>query len=101
MIALRIGIVLATAAAGWAAAWAADQPIPGRRLAVRIGVTTERTSFAARDPGIVAPEPNGADDPRTAGARLDIVNPGTGEAASFDLLRPDGRSTGLAPSSGS
>ena len=80
----------ATAAAallmlGTGSARATDQLIPGRRLSISDRASRQRLAFVAKSPVIVAPTPQGSDDPTSVGATLRIVNPASGESASFDL----------------
>src|SRR6266850_6474946 len=80
----------ATAAAallmlGTGSARATDQLIPGRRLSISDRAGRQRLAFVAKSPVIVAPTPQGSDDPTSVGATLRIVNPDSGESASLDL----------------
>jgi len=45
----------------------------------------QRLAFVAKSPVIVAPAPQGSDDPTSVGASLRIMNPDSGESASLDL----------------
>jgi hypothetical protein len=69
-------------------ACAADVPVAGRRLRVtdRAGEPDGRTlSVQGGDDALTAPAPGGPGDPSLAGARLDLLNPETGEAAALLL----------------
>ena len=76
-------VALLAMSAGWARA--TDQPVPGRKLLLSDRAGRQRATFDARGPGIAAPSLQGSDDPTRFGATLRIVNPVSGESASFDL----------------
>lgn len=79
-VTLLTAIMLAT---GFATGNAADQPVPGTKLAVQQS-STGKLSFSSKA-ALVAPTPGGPDDPRTGGATFRIYNPDSGESATFDL----------------
>lgn len=65
-----------------------EQPVGGRRLVVRDSdgdATGRMITATAVDPLIETPLPGSADDPSIAGAAVELVNPSTGESATFDL----------------
>src|SRR3989475_820806 len=70
---------------GTGSARATDRLIPGRKLSLSARAGRQRLAFAAKSPVIVVPTPQGSDDPTSVGATLRIVNPASGESASFDL----------------
>src|SRR6266852_8583334 len=70
---------------GTGSARATDRLIPGRKLSLSDRAGRQRLAFAAKSPVIVVPTPQGSDDPTSVGATLRIVNPASGESASFDL----------------
>lgn len=68
-----------------ASAHAAEQLVPGHRLALRRSPSgRERLLFIARSPSLAAPAPGSADDPTQVGATLGI-RAGSGETAVLDL----------------
>ena len=70
---------------GTGAASANDRLTPGRKLWLSDRAGRQRVAFVAKSPVIVAPTPQGSDDPTSVGASLRLVNPSSGESASFDL----------------
>jgi hypothetical protein len=64
------------------------QPVAGRKLQVldkASDASKRKVSAQAKDPGIVAPAPNGTTDPRVNGAVVELLNPSTGEHVSISL----------------
>jgi hypothetical protein len=80
------GIILVTMTllGAGAPAGASDEPVPGTRLTIKSRDGRERLSFSAKG-SFTIPEAGGPDDPSSAGARLELTNPGSGESFSFDL----------------
>jgi hypothetical protein len=65
-----------------------EQPVGGKRLVVRDkdgDPTARRITARAADSFIETPLPGSADDPSIAGAVVELVNPVTGESATFTL----------------
>jgi len=64
---------------------AADYPVAGTQLTLRLNPATHRgvLSLVLRDGSIPAPVPDGADDPSLAGMTLTVFSRGSGERSTF------------------
>lgn len=62
-----------------------DEPVDAKRITIRRRAPgVERVVFVSPDPNVVGPAPGGSDDPRTAGALLELFSANEG-VASFNL----------------
>ena len=71
-------------ALGRASAPAMDQPIPGKKLVVKVVKGRETLKFVARGTFII-PAPASTDNPIVSGATVLLTNPSSGESFTFDL----------------
>ncbi len=65
-----------------------EQPVGGKRLVVRDrdgNPSARMVTARAADPLIETPIPGSPDDPSIAGAVVELINPATGESATFEL----------------
>lgn len=72
-------------------------PVAGARLQVRddpLNPAKKRISLVAKDPGITLGGPGSADDPRSGGAILRLLNPASGETNTFELPASRWRAVG-------
>ena len=70
--------------AGAPSARAADQFVPGTKLLLKSSSTTEKLIFVSRG-SFSMPSPGSGDAPTNGGATLEVLNPGTMEAFTFDM----------------
>jgi len=78
-------MVLALLVVGTAAG-AADQLVPGSRLALKVDAAHAREKLSFQSKGVFAiPTPGSPDDPSQTGASLTLTNPNTNESFTFDL----------------
>jgi len=60
----------------------ADTPVDGKRLTARRAASGKETlAFTSKSPGVPFPTPGSSDDPRTAGATLEVLSPTEGTDA--------------------
>jgi cysteine-rich repeat protein len=66
-----------------------DQPISGLKAILKRAATgAEKAVFVSKDPGFLFPAPNGANDPRSVGASVDLLSDDEG-TATFTLPDPN------------